>query len=305
MLTWGSDTYVKRMLQNFELTFGHPPVNHKYHCPMDPQDHPELDESELCTDEERRQCWQCIGELQWLVALGRIDVMYTVNVLSRYRPAPRRGHLERVKRIYAFLKQYHKTAIKFNTEMPDYERLTVVEGNWGAQYHPCREDIPSNAPTPRGKPVTTTTFVDANLMADITTGRSQTGTIHLLNKTPIEWFSKRQNAVETATYGSEFVAARTAVDQVIELRHALRYLGVPVATVGGSSASYVFGDNLSVVNSSILPSGKLQKRAHILNYHRVREAQAAGVVRFVHVDGKENPADILTKPPALPAIGIV
>ena len=58
----------------------------------------------------------------------------------------------------------------------------------------------------------------------------------------------------------------------------------------------MFGDNLSVVNSSVLPSGKLQKRAHILNYHRVREAQAAGIVRFVHIDGKENPADILTKP---------
>ena len=85
------------MLQNFELTFGHPPGSHKYHCPMDPQDHPELDDSELCAEEERRQHWQCIGELQWLVALGRIDVMYTVNVLSRFRPAPRRGHLERVK----------------------------------------------------------------------------------------------------------------------------------------------------------------------------------------------------------------
>ena len=56
-----------------------------------------------------------IGELQWLVALGRIDVMYTVNVLSRFRPAPRRGHLERVKRVHAFLKQYRKTAIKFNS----------------------------------------------------------------------------------------------------------------------------------------------------------------------------------------------
>ena len=59
---------------------------------------------------------------------------------------------------------------------------------------------------------------------------------------------------------------------------------------------YTFGDSLSVVSSSVLPSGKLQKGAHILNYHRVREAQAAGVVRFVHIDGKENPADILTKP---------
>eukprot|EP00957_Ditylum_brightwellii_P059577 4523757-Ditylum_brightwellii.AAC.1 len=44
--------------------------------------------------------------------------------------------------------------------------------------------------------------------------RSCTGIVHLLNKTPIDWFFKRQNTVETVTYGSEFVAARTAVDQI-------------------------------------------------------------------------------------------
>jgi hypothetical protein len=33
-----------------------------------------------------------------------------------------------------------------------------------------------------------------------------------------------------------------------------------------------------------------------VDHIRVREAQAAGIVRFVHIDGKENPADILTKP---------
>eukprot|EP00957_Ditylum_brightwellii_P094283 7178694-Ditylum_brightwellii.AAC.1 len=69
-------------------------------------------------------------------------------------------------------------------------------------------------PEPQGKPVMTTTFVDANLLQDVITGRSCTGIIHFLNKTPIDWFSKRQNTVETATYWSEFVAARTAVDQI-------------------------------------------------------------------------------------------
>eukprot|EP00957_Ditylum_brightwellii_P101256 7715939-Ditylum_brightwellii.AAC.1 len=69
-------------------------------------------------------------------------------------------------------------------------------------------------PEPCGKPVMTTTFADANLLHDVITGRSCTGIIHLLNKPPIDWFSNRQNTVETATYGSEFVAARTAVDQI-------------------------------------------------------------------------------------------
>ena len=157
-------------------------------------------------------------------------------------------------------------------------------------YHLIQEDIPADAPAPKGKPVLTSHFVDANLLMDMLTGRSQTGILHMLNKTPIEWFSKRQDHCETATYGSEFVAARIAMDHIIEMRTVLRYLGVPIL-----GPSYMFGDNLAVVNSSTMPSGKLQKCHNILNYHRVREAQAAGVLMFFHIKGTENPADILTK----------
>ena len=106
----------------------------------------------------------------------------------------------------------------------------------------------------------------------------------------IDWFSKKQASAETATYGSEFVAARIAVDQIVELCHMLLYLGVPL-----SGPSYMFGANLAVVNSATMPSGKLHKQAHILNYHHVHEAQASGIVNFIHMDGKNNPAGILTK----------
>ena len=43
--------------------------------------------------------------------------------------------------------------------------------------------------------------------------------------------------------------------------------------------------------------GKLQKRSHLLNYmyHICREAQASSVLNFAHIDGKDNPADIITK----------
>ena len=291
ILTWGSHTYVKRMLVNYEQLFGEPVPNREVHAPLEPGDHPELDDSELLDASGIKQYWQMIGEMQWCVALGRIDIISATVTMARFRPAPRRGHLDRLKRVYSFLRNYKKTAIKFNTEMPDYSRYKKVEApNWGHIYHPCGEELPSDMPPAKGKPVMTTTFVDANLMHDILTGRSCTGIIHLLNKTPIDWFSKRQNQCETATYGSEFVAARTAVDQIVDLRYTLRMLGVQL-----TGPSWMFGDNLSVVNSSTLPSGKLQKRHNILNFHRVREAQAAGIVNFVHIDGKQNPADICTK----------
>ena len=151
-------------------------------------------------------------------------------------------------------------------------------------YDDVSEEVPKDAPAPLGKTVMTTTYVDANLYHDWTTGRAVTGTLHFLNGTPIDWFSKRQNTVETATYGSEFVAARIATDQVINLRLPLRYLGVPVL-----DKSYMFGDNKSVVTSSSIPHSKLNKR------HRVREAIAAKILDFLRIDGKTNPADVLSK----------
>ena len=58
--------------------------------------------------------------------------------------------------------------------------------------------------------VTTTTTMDANLNHCLATGKSLTGCLHFVYKTPVDWYSKKQATVETATYGSEFVAAKTA-----------------------------------------------------------------------------------------------
>jgi len=290
MLTWGAQTYVKRMLENYEKMFGEPVPKREIHAPLDPNDHPELDSTEFCSMGRMKMYWSMIGELQWAVTLGRIDIMCAVVTMASFRPQPREGHLERLKRIYQYLRNYKKTAIKFNVEMPDYTRYNVIDANWGTTYHPCSEEIGSDIPLPKGKPVMMTTFVDANLMSDYVTGRSRTGILHMLNKTPIDWFSKKQASVETATYGSEFVAARIAVNQIVELRHELRYLGVQL-----TGPSWMFGDNLAVVNSATMPNGRLQKWSHILNYHRIREAQATKIVNFVHLHGKDNPVDILTK----------
>ena len=59
--------------------------------------------------------------------------------------------------------------------------------------------------------------------------------------------------------------------------------------------AWMFGDNQSVVTSSTLPHSTLSKRWNALSFHRVREAVAAKVLRFEHINGLENSADILTK----------
>jgi hypothetical protein len=79
--------------------------------------------------------------------------------------------------------------------------------------------LPKDFPEPLGKHITLSHYVDANLMHD---GKSVTGILHLINKTPLDWYSKKQTMVET----SEFVAARICIEKIIDLHSTLRYLGL-------------------------------------------------------------------------------
>ena len=122
------------------------------------------------------------------------------------------------------------------------------------------------------------------------TGRSVTGFLHLCNQTIIDWYSKRQATVETATFGSEFAASRIAVDQIIDIRTTLRYLGVPVV-----EKSFMFGDNQCDITNSTIPHSSLNKRHNALSYHRVREMIAANILGYYWIDGKDNPAEVVSK----------
>ena len=85
-------------------------------------------------------------------------------------------------------------------------------------------------------------------------------------------------------------AARISVDQIIDMRTTLRYLGGPVNT-----KSFMFGDNQAVVTNSSIPHSSLNKRHNALSYHRVREMIAAKVLGYYWIDGKNNPSDIVSK----------
>ena len=54
------------------------------------------------------------------------------------------------------------------------------------------------------------------------TRRSHTGILIYLQSAPIIWFSKKQNTIESSTFGSEFVALRTTLEMIEALRYKLR-----------------------------------------------------------------------------------
>ena len=118
-------------------------------------------------------------------------------------------------------------------------------------------------------------------------GSSISVTKHWLIGTPRD---NPQLSLQPLDFGFEFTAARIAVDQIMDMRMTLRYLGVSVR-----SKSFMFGDNQAVVTNSTIPHSTLNKRHNALAYHRVREMIAAKVLGYYWIDGKSNPADIVSK----------
>ena len=112
-----------------------------------------------------------------------------------------------------------------------------------------------------------------------------------MQNAPIIWFSKRQNTVESSSFGSEFVALCVAKEMVVlALRYKLRMFGVPI-----DGPANVFCDNNGVVKNTTIPASMLAKKHNAINYHAIHEAVAAKILRVGKEDGMMNLADLFTK----------
>jgi hypothetical protein len=143
---------------------------------------------------------------------------------------------------------------------------------------------------PQGQRVTISAFVDANHAGNKVTRCSHTDIIIYVQNAPILWYSKRQNTVEAATFGSEMVALRIWKELIVAIHYKLRMFGVEV-----DGPANVFCDNRGVVKNESIPESTLMKKHNAINYHAVREAVAAGILRVGKEDGETNLADLLTK----------
>jgi hypothetical protein len=181
--------------------------------------------------------------------------------------------------------------LAYDSKRPDIDETVFYHNaDWKDFYGDVEEELPPNMPKPRGHSVTISAFVDANHAGNVVTRRSHSGIFIFVQNALIIWFSKRQNTVESATFGSEFVALRICKDLIVALRYKLRMFGVPV-----DGPANVFCDNRGVVRNVSIPESTLMKKHNAINYHAVREAAAAGILRVGKEDGETNIADLLTK----------
>jgi len=232
---------------------------------------------------------QLIGILRWLVELGRIDICVEVSMVSSYNCMPRVTHLYAVLHIFSYLQVYPDWKLvmdsTYNDHIPEIEQR-----DWSEFYPFAKKMNPPDMPEALGVGVELTMFVDASHTTNLITRQSRTGVLIYVNKAPIIWLSKKQNSIETSSFGSEFMALKTGVELLEGLIFKLQMMGVPVE---GYCDTCV--DNMLVVNNTSVPESVLKKKSNSIAYHFVRSKCAQDVLRITYENTKTNFADILTK----------
>ena len=212
--------------------------------------------------------------------------------MSQYQAVPRLGHLEVLYNVFDYIKKHKEMGELANDlKTPEVDESAFNNNvDWKDFYGDMEEELSPKMPEPRGNVVRIIAFVDANHAGNVVTRLSHSGIIILVQKNPIIWFSKRQNTVEAATFGSEFFALRICKELIVALRYKLRMFGVPL-----SGPADDFCDKRGVVMNASKPEYTIQKKHDAINYHAVRESAAAGILRVGKEDGETNFADLLTK----------
>lgn len=132
---------------------------------------------------------EAIGSLQYLATRTRPDILFAVNLLSRFNQSPKDKHWTGVKRVLSYL----STTIDYGLEF-------------------CQDEV-------------IRAFSDADWAGDQTTRQSTSG-ILLMFSGPIVFSSRRQASIAQSSAEAEYLAASEAAKEVVWLTQLLGELGI-------------------------------------------------------------------------------
>lgn len=133
-----------------------------------------------------------------------------VVILYSFRVEPFQGYIDRVKRIYSYLSKFKHETIIIHVEEPDMSGLRDQVFYWEESiYGRIIEILPDELPELLENNLIATSYYNSNFYYNISTRKYFSGNLYMLNKTPIDWFSKKQPAVDSDTYRSGYSLSRT------------------------------------------------------------------------------------------------
>jgi hypothetical protein len=102
-LCYGPKMYISKIIGQYENKFGVKP--REYMSSLEKGDPPEIDQTEDLDTNGIKKYQTMIGCLLLAVSLGRFDIQTATITISRFRVAPKKIHLGRLKRMFSSLFQ--------------------------------------------------------------------------------------------------------------------------------------------------------------------------------------------------------
>ena len=197
-----------------------------------------------------------VGGLLWIARNSAPDLSFAVSMLQRVMSAPTRrawkACLHTLK--YAYLTRHR-----------------------GIQYTSSGNDKMQM-------------WYDSSHKADNADGKSQYGTVCMLQDGPISWSSKKHKAVGRSSTMNEYMALGHAVIEAIHKRNVFRELGLDVST-----PTPCMGDNDQATSLAFEDRVTQGNKMIDLEYHYTKEKHEAGEIATFRCDTLDNISDPFTK----------
>jgi hypothetical protein len=216
----------------------------------------------LTQEQEEELCkfpyMTCMGELLYLAIATRPDIARTVSTLCRYNVNPGYQHMLAVKHLWRYLR-------------------TTIDVKLTYRPDPNSPDL-------------FTAFCDADHGGCADTGRSTSGWLVKMGTGAISWMSKLQSIVALSTTEAEYVAACSAGQEILWLRHLFKEFGFTL-----SSPSMLHIDNRSALSVAKNPEHHGRMKHLDLRFYWLRDCVNDGHIAVEYLPTNQMPADILTK----------
>ncbi|CAM6085559.1 unnamed protein product [Calypogeia fissa] len=199
-----------------------------------------------------------VGSLiMYLMVYTRLDISHAVRLVSRYMANPGKVHWEAVKWILWYLKGTSDVGLLFD-----------------AQGDSARSIIG---------------YVDSDYGGDLDHKKFTSGYTFTLAGGCVTWRSTKQKCISQSSTEPEYVATEEATKEAIWLNKLVRDLGILQSSVDlhcdSNSALHIAANRMT--------HGRVK---HIdIRYHFIRQAVSDKQIELIKIEGKLNPADMLTK----------
>lgn len=198
---------------------------------------------------------QLVGSLRYLI-VTRPDLIYSVNLVSRYMEQPNEQHMLAAKRILRYVRGTTELGIQYKRQG---EKKLVG-------------------------------FVDIDYAGDSDDRKGTSGYVFMLGGGVVSWASKKQPIVTLSTTEAEFVSAAFGACQAVWLRNVLEEMGS-----SQEDGTVLFCDNSSTIKLSKNPvlHGR-SKHIHV-RFHFLRELVKDGVIGLNYCTTQDQLSDVMTK----------